>query len=119
MLITGSRTWTNEAAITEALREHWGDGTGVLVSGACPSGADAIAERVWSSWGGKVERHPADWQAGKGAGYRRNADMVAAGADVALTFIRDGSRGASHTAELAERSGIPVCRYVSEPEAGK
>ena len=118
VLVTGSRTWTAQQAIAGALREHHQPGA-VLVSGACPRGADAIAELLWSSWGGRVERHPADWSTGRSAGMERNAAMVAAGADVCLAFIRDASPGARHTARLAELAGIPVHRYdhpVSQDE---
>jgi hypothetical protein len=118
VLVTGSRTWTDQAAIGDALREHHQPGA-VLVSGACPRGADAIAERLWSSWGGQVERHPADWSTGRAAGYARNAEMVAAGADACLAFIRDNSPGASHTARLAELAGIPTRRYDRPPQQDK
>jgi hypothetical protein len=110
ILVTGSRTWTDEAAIAEALAGHWHDGNAVLVTGACPRGADEIAERIWRSRGGQVEHHPADWSTGRDAGMRRNAGMVSLGADVCLAFIRDGSPGATQAARLAEQAGIPVHR---------
>ncbi len=113
VLVTGSRTWTDTATIRTALARVWGDGTAVLVTGCCPRGADHIAELAWMRCGGLVERHPADWHRhGRSAGYRRNAQMVAAGADICLAFIRGESRGATHTAELAEAAGIPTHRYT-------
>ena len=114
VLVTGSRTWTDEAAIADSLAGHWHDGNALLVTGACPSGADEIAERIWRSRGGQIERHPAGWTTGRDAGMRRNAAMVALGADVCLAFIRDGSPGATHAVHLAEQAGIPVHRFQAE-----
>lgn len=112
VLVTGSRSWTDPTTIRDALRDVWGDGSTVLVTGACPQGADRIAEMFWTRWGGHVERHPADWtRHGRSAGYRRNAAMIAHGADVCLAFIRDDSPGATHTARLAEQAGITTVRY--------
>jgi hypothetical protein len=112
ILITGSRDWTDRHVIEEALWEVSDDEFNVLVTGACPSGADRIAEDIWAGWDFPVERHPADWNRhGKRAGFIRNAEMVTAGADLCLAFIRNGSRGASMTADLAEKAGIPVHRF--------
>jgi len=81
-----------------------------------PPRADAIAERIWRSHGGLAERHPADWDTGQDAGTRRNAAMITLGADVCVAFIRDHSPGATHTARLADRAGIPVRRYTDPQE---
>lgn len=107
VLITGSRDWVRADIIEEALSSYSVQPDAVLISGACPTGADRMAEQVWSRWGLPVERHPADWgQYGKRAGFLRNAEMVYAGANVCLAFIRNGSKGASMTRGIAEKAGI-------------
>jgi hypothetical protein len=126
VLVTGSRTWTDEVAIRTAIDEILrhayaaGDRDIVIVHG-CAVGADQIADR-WArhrrgEWPVSVERHPADWaKHGRRAGYVRNSAMVAAGADVCLAFVRDESKGASMCADLAEEAGIRTVRYVPRPE---
>jgi hypothetical protein len=59
VLVTGSRTWVDADVVRAALAPH---------SGACPRGADAIAEGIWRSWG----------RYGRSAGFRRNAEMAQA-----------------------------------------
>jgi hypothetical protein len=118
VLITGSRDWTDRDAIWTALADTMSplphDVEPVIVHGACPSGADAIAHNWAVRYGATVEQHPANWQLnGKRAGFIRNAHMVNLGADLCLAFIKDGSRGASHTAALAEKAGIPVRRWTA------
>lgn len=113
VLITGSRTWEDWGAIGGALTDAAGDrdpGSIVLVHGTA-AGADTMAAIDAGGRGWTIEPHPADWNRhGRAAGFRRNAEMVASGADVCLAFIRDGSRGATHCAEAARKAGIPV-RY--------
>lgn len=114
ILVTGSRTWTDTDAICSALdaavlaipphtRDVW------LVVGDCPTGADRIAYQWAVAAMIPIDAHIADWTThGKAAGPRRNAQMVGSGADLVLAFIRNSSRGASHTVALARRAGIPV-----------
>jgi hypothetical protein len=124
ILVTGSRSWQDGARLSyelglvigAALREDHTQDSIVIVHGACPSGADAMADRIAGDYGWRTESHPANWRPGgvldRSAGFKRNAEMVEAGADICLAFIRDGSHGASHCASLAEKAGIPVRRFT-------
>jgi len=116
VLVTGSRTWTRAAAVVAALDVlHAEHGAAlVVVHGACPRGADAIAEAWCRRRRAPVERYPADWSTGRGAGMARNAAMVATRPDLCLAFIHDRSPGATHCAELAEAAGVPTIRH-SDP----
>lgn len=115
LLITGSRTWTDKEEVWLQLSHaaiFLSDEEIILVSGNCPTGADRIAEEIWAELGHPVELHPADWQGlGKRAGFVRNKEMVDLGADLCLAFIKNNSRGASHTADLAKKAGIITLRY--------
>ncbi|MBB1252892.1 DUF2493 domain-containing protein [Streptomyces sp. OF3] len=129
VLITGSRSWKTigavRGALDEILRSLPDDQPLVVVHGDCPAGADIMA-KTWAltkltpACTDDYERvteeaHPAAWHVhGRQAGFIRNADMVQLGADLCLAFIRDGSRGASHTARLAEQAGIPTRRFTEE-----
>lgn len=117
ILVTGSRDWTDvravESALYAALHEHM-DQDLVVVHGGCPTGADQFAAqwaRMTNVYDLRVrqEVHPADWSKhGRAAGPIRNKEMVEAGADLCLAFIRNNSRGASGTVEMARQAGIPV-----------
>ena len=108
VLVTGSRTWTDTTVIRDALAAVWHPDT-MLVTGACPHGADQLAEQCWRAWGGTVERWPADWRHhGRAAGFRRNQQMVDTAPDECVAFIRSHSPGATHCAQAARRAGIPT-----------
>lgn len=115
VLVTGSRTWQDRAAVIDALDRLLSiDGALIIVHGNA-RGADRMAhnwalDQRWAI----PEPHLADWKTyGKRAGMIRNAEMVALGADICLAFIRDNSPGATHCAGLAESAGIPVRRFTS------
>lgn len=126
ILVTGSRDWRGRWAVDDAicdvLTEHpleRGDVT--VVHGGCATGADlhaTYAVRRINAWFTaqpvKLEIHEAEWdRLGKAAGPIRNQTMVDLGADICLTFIRNGSRGATHCATAAERAGIPVRQWTA------
>lgn len=131
ILFTGSRSWDRGDAIHVVLDQlalgalSSGYDRVVLVHGACPDGGDAHADAWYRAKRGEiplgVERHPANWQElGKKAGFVRNKAMVDLGATVCVAAIRDGSKGATKCAELAERADIPVLPldYDSLPPIG-
>jgi len=83
LLICGSRTWTDAARIHDELTLTCGR-LGIrepaeltVIHGACPKGADKIADDWAKEAGAEIERWPADWNAfGKYAGPRRNEQMA-------------------------------------------
>lgn len=125
ILVTGSRDWADRDTIRSALLTEinaalfaedskWP----VLVHGGCPTGADAIADEVWRDLMTRYtsldepEVHAADWRSeGRAAGPKRNARMVALGADVVLAFPIGKSPGTRGCMALARKAGIPVVDY--------
>jgi hypothetical protein len=88
LLVTGARTWDEEACMRASFRDAWqvwgpaNVTSPLLVSGHCPAdsderGADAMAERLWRAEGFEVLTVPAEWKAlGRRAGFVRNQGMV-------------------------------------------
>lgn len=112
VLVTGSRNWTDREAIIKAFSEYGFESKVTLISGACPTGADAIAEELAERRGWNIERHPADWQKhGRAAGPIRNQQMVDRKPDLVLAFILNGSKGASGTVAMARKAGLRVKVY--------
>jgi hypothetical protein len=114
VLITGSRDWENWDTIYDALTKlKEAIGEFVVVHGGA-RGADSMAG-IWAQrTRTPYEIHRPDWSLhGKKAGFIRNNEMVKAGADMCLAFIRDESDGATGCATLAEAAGIPV-KYFRE-----
>lgn len=136
LLVTGSRTWTDEFLMGRILGAAWvaleGHKQGVVLVHGGASGADKMADRIWRrDEGSTVETHPADWSTGKGAGFDRNVEMVELGADLCVAFLtpcsdqrcirwRQGERhwthGAAHCMGVALEAGIcPVWAIGATP----
>lgn len=107
VLVTGSRSWYDEATIKLHLRELFDEHPRAILMHGAARGVDAVAARLWRSWGGAVEAHRADWERyGPRAGYVRNARMVERAPIVCIAFIHNQSKGASMCVELARAAGI-------------
>lgn len=128
ILVTGSRDWDDWQTLAKALFEEANDNyyAGVVVvHGACPTGADYGAGWItrnllcYTENGAVEDPHPAKWREGglfdSGAGFKRNLEMVALGADVCLAFFKEGApnKGTAHCASAAEKAGIPVRRFYA------
>jgi hypothetical protein len=126
ILITGSRDWTDTGYLWTRLHRVMEDNPDeqefTYVHGGA-RGADMLVEK-WvefiQPWAEHVDRvittevHPAEWRTyGKRAGFVRNREMVEAGADLCLAFIKDESKGATMTANMAEKNGIITMRYTA------
>lgn len=118
LLVTGSRTWNDEAGMDAALSEAWLElgSDAVLVHGAA-AGADTMAERLWLGRGGTVEAHPVNYSdptvRPRYAPLLRNTKMVHLGADLCLAFLGKESRGTYDCIGKARAAGIPV-RVVNQ-----
>lgn len=118
VLITGSRDWTDQAVLWEALDHVYlnecGHPSVMRVVHGAARGADSLAQawyedRLEMGWAVMIERHPALWNSfGRRAGILRNIEMVKLGADVCLAFPLGESKGTRHCMAQASSSGIPV-----------
>ena len=106
VIVTGSRKWTNEAAIERELR---GLPPGTVIVHGNAHGADALAGTIARRLGFSVEAHTADWKRlGRAAGILRNQSMLELGADLVLAFPHPDSIGTYDMIERARKAGIAV-----------
>lgn len=116
VIVTGSRDWKDMYAVYDALGELLKPGGELtVVHGDCPTGADRFAS-LWCK--GKPvteERHPAQWDRfGRSAGVRRNAEMVALGADLVLAFPLPQGSGTQNCMLISRQKDIHVINYGKE-----
>jgi hypothetical protein len=125
VLVTGSRTWTNQILLQQELNLqllHPDSADGItILNGMNPNGLDRLAHEWYltyedSKWVHE-EQFPANWSLGKYAGHQRNQLMVDAGADVCLAFPRPGSSGTWDCARRAEAAGIFVTVFSDPADA--
>ena len=121
VIITGDRNWRCQDLalnLVRRLKVRYGPDL-VVVHGAC-RGVDTAFSNACRYLDVAEEPHPADWDGfGNGAGPKRNAEMVAAGADFAIAVHRclDRSRGTRDCVTRAIAAGISV--YLIDSETAK
>jgi len=139
LLVTGSRSWTDETLLLYALRlagERLGRDT-VLVHGDA-RGADRAAADIWARWHLPTEAHPADWDGPcvdtcrpghrvrrkhggtycPTAGTRRNSLMVTLGADLCLAAPVGKATGTRDCMTKALYAGIETVTVADLVEKG-
>lgn len=100
--VVGSRDWPDPQPIRDFIASL-PEGTTVVSGGA--RGVDSIAAFNARARGLKVLEIKADWdRGGRGAGFARNAEIVAK-ADKVVAFWDGRSRGTEHTISLARAQG--------------
>ena len=107
VMITGSRTWTDEDKIRAAL-SGLPEGSTIVHGNA--RGADKIADRIARELGFEVEIFRADWRGeGRSAGIRRNIRMIESGVQRVIAFWDGESRGTAHAIRAAhDHDRIPT-----------
>jgi hypothetical protein len=110
--IIGSRTFLDYNTLKQKLDEFvsqqqlsFSDIT--IVSGGA-KGADSLAEMYANENYTKLIVFKPDWEKfGRGAGYRRNVDIIN-NADIVFAFWDGASKGTKHSIDIAEKQGKAV-----------
>lgn len=115
-MITGSRYFPEDKnlVIFDRMLEHCAPDM-IMLSGACPTGADHIAERVWGEvFELPIERFPAQFEIfGKRGAYLRTRTMVEKQPLFCLAFPMRGkeNKGTNLAIREAEKENIKVYTY--------
>jgi hypothetical protein len=120
VIVTGSRQWTNEAAIRRELAKLPAGAT--LVHGDC-AGADEIAGRLgrdeFRLMVVQMVKEPPDYAKYDRAAWKGlNERMLESGAELVLAFHEglhdpEQARGTRHMVELARARGVEVRTFAS------
>jgi hypothetical protein len=119
VIVCGSRDYADRDFIDFTLEKlflaaHTHDERLVIVTGACPTGADyyaklAVERAIARGENVRIEEHPADWNAlGKSAGPARNSRLALLGAGACIAFWDGSSPGTLDMIEKSVRRGIAV-----------
>lgn len=117
LLVCGSRNWADHDYLYKWL-DRVDPKPDMIIHGDA-RGADHAAG-IWARTGGITEvKVPAQWEAyGKGAGPRRNKEMLRLEPHVVVGFPLGNSAGTHNMMDVSRKAGFPVINAVEEgPEA--
>lgn len=111
VLVCGDREWSDAAMIEATLAELYEMDPGLTIIEGRARGADQMAGRYADVEGIAHERYPPEWERyRRGAGPKRNQQMLDSGVDLVIAFHDDLSQSAG-TADMVRRArnaGVPV-----------
>lgn len=109
VLVCGGRSFADHILFEKVMSEYRSTAT-TIVHGACPTGADAMADYWATLYGKQIKRYPAEWNIyGKYAGPHRNQKMVDnEKPDLVIAF--PGRRGTDNMVRTALLAGIKVIK---------
>jgi len=121
LIIAGGRDFSDldrALANVRYLLQRCPEGSEVSIVSGMARGADRVGVLAAKELGLQLHKFPADWDKhGRGAGYRRNADM-AKFADALLAFWDGKSRGTKHMIETMREAGKPTLVLSYGPDEG-
>lgn len=108
VIIAGGRDFGDYEALKSACDFMLQNRSDIEIVSGTAGGADRLGERFARERGFLLKEFPAEWvKYGKGAGYKRNAQM-ADYADALIAFWDQKSRGTRSMIELARNKGLKV-----------
>lgn len=79
-----------------------------ILTGDCPTGADAMALKFADANRLRCKIFRADWSVGPKGGPLRNQEIINAGPDLVLAFMAKDSKGTKDCVRRALKGNIPV-----------
>lgn len=114
VVVCGSRNWNDRAFFHEKMLEYLEDFTQpvIFISGAAPTGADALIIQWCKKFRYPCKEYPANWDRdGKVAGFLRNERMAKVATHV-LAFHDGNSPGTKHMLKMAEEHHLNQHVYI-------
>lgn len=113
IVVTGGRDYANRGRVEQEILSR---NPALVIHGACPRGADELADIVCRERGIGCQRFPADWDAhGRAAGPIRNRQMmlyaqryVTPQESEVLVLAFPGGRGTANAKREARAAGLPI-----------